>query len=148
MFPSLHRFQRVHRKVEIMKVFIVEDAQIVREALKTLLSEIPGIAIIGFAADEADAIRKIGEMRPDVVILDISLNPGSGIEVLRAVKQNLPAIRIMILTNYADDIYARCCMNAGADYFFDKSLEFMRVGAVLKQLVFTGGLDNRFVALQ
>lgn len=131
-----------------MKIFIVEDAQIVREALKTLLSEIPGIAIIGFAADEADAIRKIGETHPDVVILDIRLNPGSGIEVLRAVKQNHPAIKVMILTNYADDIYARRCMNIGADYFFDKSLEFMRVGAVLKQLAFTGGLDNRFVALQ
>jgi len=117
-----------------MNVFIVEDAEIVREALATMLSEIPGIEVIGTAADERGAIEQICAMRPDVAILDINLQPGSGIDVLKAVKKHNPAIKVVMLTNYTDEIYVNRCMNAGADYFFDKSHEFMQVGAVLKQL--------------
>lgn len=131
-----------------MKVFIVEDAEIVRAGLTAMLSEIPGVSVIGWAADEQGAIEQIGATDPDVVILDINLKPGSGIEVLRAVKQRKPAIKAMMLTNYTDEIYVNRCMDAGADYYFDKSYQFMRVGAVLRQMVFTGGLENRYVSLQ
>ncbi len=131
-----------------MKVFIVEDAEIVRAGLTAMLSEIPGISVIGWAADEQGAIEQINATGPDVVILDINLKPGSGIEVLRAVKQRKPAIKAMMLTNYTDEIYVNRCMDAGADYFFDKSYQFMRVGAVLRQMAFTGGLENHYVSLQ
>lgn len=131
-----------------MKVFIVEDAEIVREGLKNMLAAIPGVEVIGHAVDEQGAIEQIGATRPDVVILDINLQTGSGINVLQVVKKRHPATKVMMLTNYADEIYVRRCMSFGADYFFDKSIEFMRVGAVLRQLVFTGGLDNPFVAMQ
>lgn len=131
-----------------MNVFIVEDAEIVRDALVSMLSEIPGIRIVGASAEEQDAITQIGVTCPDVVILDISLRQGSGIEVLRTVKKDNPAIKVMMLTNYTDEIYANRCMNAGADYFFDKSYQFMRVGAVLRQLTFTGGLENQYVTLR
>lgn len=131
-----------------MKVFIVEDAELVREALKIMLSEISGVTVVGSAVDEQDAIEQIEETHPDVVVLDISLQSGSGIEVLRTVKKSRPRIKVMMLTNYTDDIYVRRCMSAGADYFFDKSFEFMRLSAVLRQLAFTGGLENKYVALQ
>lgn len=137
----------MHREAKEMKVFIVEDAEIVREALTTLLSEIPGVEVIGAADDEQGAIEQICAMSPDVVILDISLQPGSGIDVLKAVKKHNPAIKVVMLTNYTDEIYVNRCMSAGADCFFDKSHEFMRVGAALRQLALTGKLDNPFVAL-
>lgn len=130
-----------------MKVFIVEDAEIVREGLKNMLADIPGVEVVGHAVDEVGAIEQIGATLPDVAILDISLQTGSGINVLQAIKKRHPAIRVMMLTNYTDDVYVNRCMTSGADYFFDKSIEFMRVGAVLRQLAFTGGLDNQFVAL-
>ena len=130
-----------------MNVFIVEDAEIVREGLKNMLAAIPGVKVIGHAVDEQGAIEQIGTTLPDVVILDINLQPGSGIEVLKTIKKRHPAIKVMMLTNYTDEIYVNRCMSFGADYFFDKSIEFMRVGAVLSQLAFTGGLDNKFVAL-
>jgi DNA-binding NarL/FixJ family response regulator len=117
---------------EKMKVFIVEDAEIVRETLTIMLSKIPGVEVIGTAADEQGAIAQICAMSPDVAVLDISLQPGSGIEVLKAVKKHNSAIKVMMLTNYTDEIYVNRCMGAGADYFFDKSHEFMRVGEVLR----------------
>lgn len=130
-----------------MKVFIVENAEIVLAGLKNMLTAIPGVTVIGHAVDEQGAIEQIGATRPDVVILDISLQTGSGINVLQAVKKLYPVIKVMMLTNYTDDIYVNKCMISGADYFFDKSTEFMRVDAVLRQLAFTGGLENQFVAL-
>lgn len=130
-----------------MNVFIVEDAEVVRKGLENMLAEIPGVAVVGHAVDEQSAIELIGAALPDVVILDINLQTGSGINVLKAVKKRYPAIKVMMLTNYADEIYVRHCMSSGADYFFDKTIEFMRVGAVIRQLVFTGGLDKQFAAL-
>jgi len=128
-----------------MKVFIVEDDEIVREALTAMLSEIPGVEVIGTAADERGAIAQICALSPDVAILDINLQPGSGIDVLRAAKKHNPAIKAMMLTNYTDEIYVNRCMSAGADYFFDKSHEFMRVGEVLWQLMFPEELGKRLV---
>lgn len=117
-----------------MNVFIVEDAEIVREGLKNMLDEIPGVEVIGHAVDEQGAIEKIDAMLPDLVILDIKLQTGSGINVLQVVKKRHPAIKVMMLTNHSDEIYVRRCMSAGANYFFDKSYEFTRVGAVISQL--------------
>jgi len=131
-----------------MNVFIVEDSEIVSDELKAMLSEIPGVKVIGHAVDEQSAIEKIGVAHPDMVILDIGLRPGSGINVLKAIKKHNPSIKVMILTNYTDEIYVNHCMSAGADYFFDKTLEFMRVGTVLRQLQSTGGMCDKFLALQ
>lgn len=130
-----------------MNVFIVEDSEIVSDELKAMFSEIPGINVVGHAVSERGAIEQIGAMRPDVVVLDIALRPGSGINVLRVIKKCNPAIKFIVLTNYTDEMYVNNCMSAGAEYFFDKSLEFMRVGAVLRQLLATDGLDDKRIAL-
>lgn len=121
-----------------MNIFIVEDSKIVSDALQAMLSEIPGAKVIGHAVDEQSAIEQIGAAHPDMVILDISLRPGSGINVLKVIKKHNPAVKVMILTNCTDKIYVNSCMSAGADYFFDKTFEFMCVGAVLRRLLSTG----------
>lgn len=130
-----------------MNVFLVEDSAPMRERLRSMLSEIPGIVLTGHAEDEAGAIQCIGEATADLVILDLSLKSGSGIEVLKYLKQRHAEVRVMVLTNHTDEMYVSRCMNAGADYFFDKSFQFMEVGAVIKQLAFGGGLDSQLVAL-
>jgi len=123
-----------------MDVFIVEDSEIVSDELKDMLSEISGIHMAGLAIDEQDAIEKIGATRPDVVILDIALRSGSGIKVLQSIKKSTPLIKVIILTNYTDACYVNSCINAGADYFFDKSLQFMNVATVIQQLVANDGV--------
>ncbi len=130
-----------------MNVFIVEDSEIVSNGLIAMLSEIAGVKVIGHAVDEQGAIEKIGVMHPDMVILDLGLRPGSGINVLKDIKKRDTAVRVMVLTNYTDEIYVNRCMSAGADYFFDKTIEFTRVGAVLRQLASAGRTDNGFAAL-
>jgi DNA-binding NarL/FixJ family response regulator len=116
-----------------MNVFIVEDSAVMRENLKTMLSDFSNVEIVGHAADESGAIEQIDASLPDVVILDLNLESGSGINVLKNVKKHHPEIKVIVLTNYTDDHYAEACRRANADYFFDKSFQFMKVHDVLAE---------------
>src|SRR2546425_323425 len=114
-----------------IKVFIVEDSAIVRERLTTLLSEFEEIAIVGHTANPHEATDAIRKLKPDAVILDIRLPGGSGIDVLRTLKQEKPSPHVIMLTNYPYSQYRKKCLEAGADFFFDKSREFHKVTEVL-----------------
>jgi len=125
-----------------VNVFIVEDSEVVRKNLQTMLSGIPGIAVVGHAVDEAGAVESIDSLLPDVVILDLHLQHGSGFNVLANIKKHHSSIKCIVLSNYAGDSYIRLCRQIGADYFFDKSFQFMLVGAVLEQLMLPGEPDG------
>jgi DNA-binding NarL/FixJ family response regulator len=144
--PSIVRPEAAQRKADLMEVFIAEDFALMRERLESMLAEIPDVAVIGHAVDETGAIERIDALLPDVVILDLNLQSGAGIDVLKNIKARHAAIKVMVLTNHADEIYRNRCMSTGADYFFDKTLQFMQVGVVLKELVSGGGMDNQFTA--
>jgi len=122
-------------KGEEMRVFIVEDSEVVRERLITMLSEIKGVEIVGEAENTVEAIKAIREQRPIVVILDLRLTAGNGIEVLKGLRQEQIPAMVIVLTNYPYPQYRKRCMDLGADYFFDKSTEFEKVSQVLKQLI-------------
>ena len=117
-----------------MRVFIADDSQIMRERLKEMLSETPGVEIIGEAGQGGEAIRDIIESKPDVVILDIRMPGGNGIDVLQAIKKGDPAPTVIMLTNYPYPQYRKKCMGLGADYFFDKYSEFERLMEMIEQL--------------
>ena len=121
-----------------MKVFIVEDSEIVRKHLQSMLSDIPGVEFVGYAEDELGAIARINELRPDVVTLDLSLQPGSGIAVLEDIKKNHATTKVIVLTNYTDDFYVNRCKQAGADCFFDKTFQLSRVRPALWSWIHTG----------
>jgi DNA-binding NarL/FixJ family response regulator len=120
---------------KIIKTFIVDDSLNVRNGLAVLLSQIEGIEVIGEAEEVREAMESIRRLKPDVVILDIRMPGGSGIDVLRFVKREHPATVVVILTNYPFPTYRQKCMNEGADFFFDKSIEFGMVVEVCKGLV-------------
>lgn len=118
-----------------MKVYVVDDSPLVRERLVALLSEVDGVDVVG-SADSAEAgIAGIASHGPDVAILDIRMPAGSGISVLEEMKRREKPPTIIMLTNYPYPQYRRKCMDAGADYFFDKSSEFHKVTDVLARMV-------------
>jgi len=116
-----------------IKLFIVDDSLIVRERLVTMLSELAGIEVIGQAENVSEAISSIRKLQPDVVILDIQMPGGSGIDVLRAIKQAEAAPMVIILTNYPYQKHRQKCFEAGADFFLDKSIEFDQIPKLLEQ---------------
>jgi len=117
-----------------MKVLIVDDSAIVRERLKNMLSEIVELQNISQARDSLEAISSFHKLNPEVVILDIRMPGGSGIDVLQEIKKETTPPLVIVLTNYPYPQYRKKCIDAGADFFFDKSTEFDQVIDVLKQL--------------
>ena len=117
-----------------MKVFIVDDSAIVRERLISMLSELTNVEIIGQAGDAHEAVEAISRLKPDAVILDIRMPGGDGIKILENIKKGKPSPLVIMLTNYPYPQYRKKCMDAGADFFFDKSTEFEKVTEVLRQL--------------
>jgi DNA-binding NarL/FixJ family response regulator len=110
-----------------INVFIADDSLIVREHLVTMLDELAGIEIVGQAENVTEAISAIRRLQPDVVILDIRMPGGSGIDVLQDIKQDKTAPIVIILTNYPYAGYRKKCLQAGADFFLDKSSEFDQI---------------------
>ena len=116
-----------------LKVFIADDSHIVREHLVTLLNELAGIEIVGQAENVDQAIGAIRKIQPDVVILDIRMPGGSGIDVLQKIKQDEVAPIVIILTNYPYPAYRQKCLQMGADFFLDKSTEFDQIPALFEK---------------
>ena len=120
-----------------MRVFIVEDSTALRERLSRIVASIQGTQVVGFAPEANDAIVQIRQLKPDVVILDIRLQYSTGFQVLREVKNSSASAdtpTIIVLTNYPYPQYRKKYLDAGADYFFDKSTEIDQVLQVLKRL--------------
>ena len=116
----------------LMQVFVVEDSIPVRERLLALLQALPGTEVVGHAADAEAAIRGILSVRPDVVLLDLSLAQGSGFDVLRAVRPAAPQIDFYMLSNFSAYPYRSLAESLGARGFFDKTKELERVCEVLR----------------
>ncbi len=119
-----------------MKVYVVEDSAAVRERLLEMIREIEDVEVVGEAETYDAAVAGIMSTRPDVVVLDIRLadDGGSGIDVLAEVRKGLPAMRAIVLSNYATPQHIKASADAGAEYFLDKSAEFERITEILEQM--------------
>jgi len=117
-----------------LKVFISDDSATVRERLVTMALDLPEVDVVGQAEDVPGTLDAIRRIRPDVVILDIRMPGGNGIEVLREVKKMTPAPQVVMLTNFAYAQYRKKCEQAGADFFLDKSTEFDKLPQALEQV--------------
>lgn len=122
------------RKRHTIKVFIVDDSKLVSDRLIVMISELPGIEIVGQAKNAQEAIDSIQKLKPEVVILDIRMPGGNGFDVLEKIKKDKSDTLVIMLTNYPYPQYRKRCMELGADFFFDKSTEFHKVIDVLKKI--------------
>ena len=115
----------------MLTVYIVDDSDVMRERLAELASDIAGIEVTGQSGNPFDALNRIKEKHPDIVILDIRLPGKSGIDVLKDIKKESPAPIVIMITNYPYRQYRQGCMSAGADYFFSKIDEFEMIRETL-----------------
>ena len=93
---------------------IADDHAVLRAGLNMLLNAQPDIEVIGEAVDSEEAIRKVAELTPDVLLLDISMPGVGGIEVIRAIKAKMLRVAILILTMHEDEGYLRQALKGGA----------------------------------
>jgi DNA-binding NarL/FixJ family response regulator len=118
-----------------MRVFIADDSTVVVERLADLLRDVPGVELVGQASDVPEAVRCIQRLSPDAVILDLNMPGGTGLDVLRAIRPGHPCLHVLICTNFPHHQYREECFNAGANFFLDKSSEFDKIPAILRELI-------------
>ncbi len=97
-----------------IRVLIVDDHEVVREGLRALLRRRPQLAVVGEADSVASAIEEARENEPNVVIMDVRLPDGSGIEACREIRARRPETKVLMLTSYADDEAVFASIMAGA----------------------------------
>jgi two-component system, NarL family, response regulator DevR len=105
-----------------IRLFLLDDHEIVRRGLSDLLGTAADIAIVGEAATAAEALHRIPAARPHVALLDVRLPDGSGIDVCREIRSSLPEIKCLILTSYDDDDALFAAVMAGAAGYLLKQI--------------------------
>lgn len=106
-----------------LKVFIADDSVLIRDRVTAML-EADAMTVVGCAATPQDAIDSILAASPDVVVLDVQLEGGSGLQVLRAVRQAAPGIAFVMFSSNSGPAYLKRYLGEGAEAFLDKSTEF------------------------
>jgi DNA-binding NarL/FixJ family response regulator len=105
---------------EALRVMIVDDHEVVREGIRTLLDRRPGLSVIGEAGTVAQAVELALQQKPDVVVMDVRLPDGSGVEACREIRSELPDTYVVMLTSYADDEAVMNSILAGASAYLLK----------------------------
>src|SRR5215831_7961123 len=101
-------------------VLIVDDNAQLRALMREIVAEASDLHVVGEAADGAEAMRLVEELRPDIVLLDLVIPQVSGLEVLRWIKTEHPKIKVIIVTVHDEDAYRQAAEASGADAFLLK----------------------------
>lgn len=107
--------------VKKIRIAIADDHTILRAGLKSLLSAQPDIEVVEEAKDAADALARCERAQPDVLILDLSMPGGGGLETLRGLRRRCPNTRVLVLTMYSDKQTLKLVFESGVDGFLVKT---------------------------
>lgn len=107
--------------MEIIRLFLVDDHQLVRDGIKSLLAGIEHMEIIGEAQDGKELMNQIGANQPDIILMDISLPGVSGIELTRELSRSYPSIKVLILSMYIHEDFIFNSIKAGAKGYLPKN---------------------------
>jgi DNA-binding NarL/FixJ family response regulator len=118
-----------------MRALIANDSELFVERLVAALAKMDGMENVGRASPAAEAREVIGRLKPDVVILDLSMPGGSGMSVLKGLKRERFAPVVIVLSAHGEVQCRQKCLENGDSFFLDKATEFERVGEVLRRLV-------------
>ncbi len=103
------------------RVLLVDDHPFLRQGVALSIQGIQGIEVCGEAPDSATALRLVNELKPDVVVTDLTLPDKSGIELIRILKERHPGLNILVLSMHDEDVYAERSLRAGAKGYLMKS---------------------------
>lgn len=113
------------------KILIADDHGVLRAGLRALLNAEPDLQVVGEAIDGEDALHKASELKPDIVLMDLSMPRMSGIEATRRLKELLPAVQVLILTVHEDTSLMREAIQVGASgYILKRAVESELINAI------------------
>jgi DNA-binding NarL/FixJ family response regulator len=104
----------------MINLLLVDDHAVLRDGLKTIIESEDDINVIGEAVSGSDALNKVRELTPDIILMDINLPGMNGVEVTRILKQQYPHIKVLILTMHSHEEYFMSAIKEGADGYLLK----------------------------
>jgi DNA-binding NarL/FixJ family response regulator len=121
-----------------IRVLLVDDHTILREGIRSLLSLYDDVQVVGEARDGQEALARTGELRPDIVLMDIAMPRCNGLEATRLIRAQYPDTRVLILTQYQDQEYVVSLLQAGAAGYVLKDTAATDLVAALRTIAAGG----------
>ena len=130
-----------------IKVLVVDDHEIVRRGVVDVVDADPALTVVAEAGSVLDAVRRAAAVRPDVAVIDLKLPDGTGIDLVRKLREDHPALRCVVLTSFDDDEAVAAALDAGAAAFVLKTVRGTEIAEIVRQVA-TGRnlLDERALA--
>lgn len=117
-----------------IKVLIVDDHTLVREGIRAMLGIIPDIEIVGEASNGKEALAKIRDLLPDIVLMDLAMPIMGGLEATRRIHKTFPSVKVLALTQYDDNEYVIPLIEAGAKGFITKMAAFSELSTAIRAI--------------
>jgi DNA-binding NarL/FixJ family response regulator len=118
-----------------IRVLIADDQRVVREGLTMVLGLLPDVDVIGAASDGHEAVSLACSLHPDVILMDLRMPRCDGVEATRMLRDRLPAVRVVVLTTYADDRSVLEALHAGARGYLTKDAGGTQIRQALQQVL-------------
>ena len=100
-----------------LRVLLVDDHRLMREGLRKILEDTPGIEVVGEAEDGRSALAAVAEVRPEVVVMDVGMGGMNGIDATQCLRKDHPRVRVVALSTHSDKRYVRNMIRAGASAY-------------------------------
>jgi DNA-binding NarL/FixJ family response regulator len=117
-----------------IRVLIADDQRVVREGLEMVLGLLPGVEVVGSAADGLEAVDLAASLHPDIVLMDLRMPRCDGVEATRVLRERQPEIKVVVLTTYADDRSVLDALRAGARGYLTKHAGGAEIREALEQV--------------
>jgi DNA-binding NarL/FixJ family response regulator len=122
----------LNRLEQRCRVVVVDDNPEIRAVLRIMLTNDSGIEVIGEAVDGRDAIRAVGQLVPDVALMDLNMPVMGGLEATAEIKRRYPGVRVVILTMHEGQEYSDAILEAGADGYVQKDASSSELCAAIR----------------
>ena len=118
-----------------IRVLIADDQRVVREGLTMVLSLLQDVDVVGAASDGVEAVAMAGDLRPDVVLMDLRMPRCDGVEATRILRERQPETKVVVLTTYADDRSVLDALRGGARGYLTKDADGAEIRQALRQVL-------------
>jgi DNA-binding NarL/FixJ family response regulator len=117
------------------RILIVDDHPIVRQGLTLLIANEPDLEVCGEAADSGEAVRQLTASRPDLIVVDISLHSGNGIELIKQIRSRDPNVKMLVSSMHDESLFAERALRAGAMGYINKAEATDKVVEAIRQVI-------------
>lgn len=130
------------REMGLVRTLVVDDSAAVRKSLSSLLAAQPCVEVVGTAENGREAVDKVAELTPDVVLMDLQMPEMNGLDATMRIRRRYPAVQVIVVTTYDSAQVRAVCERAGADGFVPKAAGALQILDEIERVVSSSAEDG------